>query len=209
MLMKRYLTLLDYLISTGKENIMLDVYTNGSVYNTIFLEKLMRFPNARLIFSIDAIGKIADYQRYRGKWNIIRENILKCLELPIKIRMHSSITAYSILGVSELADFFIELSDKKKNNNIHFTARIIRDPSTLEIVNLNVDLRVMAIKNIDSAILKLSNNKLFSVYNKELLSARKQLIERKDCNFTAFINMTKALDKVRNQSFEDTFGYKI
>ena len=101
------------------------------------------------------------------------------------------------------------MSDKKRNNNIHFTARIIRNPNILEIVNLNVDLRVMAIKNIDSAILKLSNNKLFSVYNKELLSARKQLIERKDCNFTAFTNMTKALDKVRNQSFEDTFGYKI
>jgi len=209
MLMKRYLTLLDYLISTGKQNIMLDVYTNGSVYNKIFLERLIKFPNARLVFSIDAIGKIADYQRYRGKWNIIRENILKCLELPVKIRIHSSITAYSILGVSELADFFVELSAKKNNNNIHFTARIIRDPSILEIVNLNVDLRVMAIKNIDSAILKLSNNKLFAVYNKELLSARNHLIERKDCNFTAFTNMTKALDKVRNQSFEDTFGYKI
>jgi len=209
MLMKRYHQLLDHLISTSKENIALNVYTNGSVYNSLFLEKLIKFPNAKLIFSIDAVGKIAEYQRYGGSWKTVHENILKCAELPIKMRVHSTITAYSILGVSELADFFVELSNANKGNLQPFTVQVVRNPNTLEIVNLNVDGRVMAIKKIDIAITKLVSDKLFPTYVKELLSVKKQLMIRKDCNFTAFTNMTKALDKVRNQSFEDTFGYKI
>jgi sulfatase maturation enzyme AslB (radical SAM superfamily) len=209
MLMKRYHQLLDHLISTSKENIALNVYTNGSVYNSLFLEKLIKFPNAKLIFSIDAVGKIAEYQRYGGSWKTVHENILKCAELPIKMRVHSTITAYSILGVSELSDFFVELSDKNFSNFQPFTAHVARNPSILEIVNLNVDLRIIAIKKIDSAVTKLANDKLFANYIKELLSVKKQLMIRKDCNFIAFTNMTKALDKVRKQSFEDTFGYKI
>ena len=209
MLMKKYQHLLDHLISTGKENIALNVYTNGSVYNSLFLEKLMKFPNSKLIFSIDAVGKIAEYQRYGTKWENVREIILRCAELPINMRIHSTITAYSILGVSELADFFVELSNANKGNLQSFTAHVVRNPDTLEIVNLNVDLRVMAIKKIDIAITKLANNKLFLTYIKELLSVKKQLMIRKDCNHKTFTNMTKTLDKVRNQSFEDTFGYKI
>lgn len=209
MLMKRYQLLLDHLISTGKENISLNVYTNGSVYNSLFLNKLLKFPNAKLIFSIDAVGKIAEYQRYGGKWENIRKVIVRCTELPINIRIHSTISAYSILGVSELADFFVELSNNNSGNLHPFTAHVVRNPNILEIVNLNVDLRLIAIRKIDLAVAKLANDELFVTYIKELLSVKKQLMARKDCNFSAFTNMTKLLDKIRNQSFEDTFGYKI
>jgi sulfatase maturation enzyme AslB (radical SAM superfamily) len=209
MLMKRYYDFLDYLIDIGKNSIRLTVYTNGSVYNSIFVEKLLKFPNATLSFSIDATGKIAEYQRRGTVWGTVRNNIIRYMELPISIKLHSTITAYSILGVSDLADFFVELNETKRKAMLRgFTANILRSPKALEFTNLNLELRVRAIRQIDTAIEKLSDQ-LFETYVKELKSARNQLITRKECNFSLLVNMTKTLDKVRNESFEDTFGYKI
>ena len=210
MLMKRYYSFLDHLISIGKQNVSLSIFTNGSVYNPIFVEKMINFSNVRLNFSIDAVGKVAEYQRYGTDWKIITENVQKYLKLPIKIKIHSTMTAYSILGVSDLADYFIELVNTKCAATLTpFSVHTVSIPQALEFSNLNLDLRVRAVKELDSAIIKLSVDERFNDYIRELKSVRAQLLSRKDCDFDGFVKMTKALDKVRNQSFEDTFGYKI
>ena len=209
MLMKRYYDFLDYLIAIEKQEITLNIYTNGSVYNPIFIEKLLKFPNATLLFSIDATGKIAEYQRRGTVWDNVKNNIVRYMDLPINIKIHSTITAYSILGMSDLADFFVELNETKRKANLReFTAHILRIPKALEFTNLNLELRAIAINQIDMAIKKLSN-RLFRIYVRELRSARNQLITRKDCNYNSFVNMTKTLDKVRNESFQEIFGYLI
>ena len=212
MLMKRYYDFLDHLVAIGNKNVKINIYTNGSVFNNIFSEKLLNFPNATLYFSIDAVGKVAEYQRHGGTWNTIRQNIISYSQLPIRMRLHSTITAYSILDVSNLADYFIELKNMKCYATLlPFTAHIARSPKALELVNLNLDLRLKAIQSIDSAIEKLSNADydFFSVYVKELVTAKNQLMTRKECDFKLFSDMTKALDTSRNESFEAVFGYKL
>ena len=208
--MKRYFDFLDYLISIGKQNIRLIIYTNGSVYNPIFVEKLKKFPNMSLFISIDAVEKVAEYQRRGTKWNVVRDNILRFAELPITIKLHSTMIAYSVLDVSRLADFFIELSQTKMNATLlPFTAHFAREPKALEFVNLNRELKLRAIQEIDSAIQKLSDHNLFKIYVRELTSARRQLLTREDGKYGLFVRMTKALDTSRNESFEDVFGYKL
>ena len=212
MLMKRYYDFLDHLISIDKEDIKLNIYTNGSVFNPDFIKRLLKFPNATLYFSIDAVGRVAEYQRRGTTWYVIKQNMICHANLPIKIKLHSTITAYSILDVSNLADYFIELFQMQCNATfLPFTAHIARSPRPLEFTNLNLDLRLMAVKQIDSAITKLAvvNYDFFSIYIKELTTARTQLLTRKECNFERFINMTKALDRARKENFEDVFGYKV
>lgn len=208
MLMKRYYDFLDYLLEIGKQNVKLVIYTNGSVYNPIFVEKIKKFSNVTLNFSIDAVGKVAEYQRRGTDWNTVSSNIFRYVELPIKIKLHSTMTAYSILDVSNLADFFIELTQTKANL-LPFTVHFVGEPKALHYVNLNLDLRLKAITEIDAAIKKLKDNSFFENYIKELKLAQTQLITRKDCNYDSFVQMTNMLDKIRNESFEDTFGYKI
>jgi organic radical activating enzyme len=211
MLMKRYYDLLDHLIANGKnETIELKIYTNCSVYNPIFVDKLLKFKNLTLMLSIDAVGKTAEYQRYGTDWQVVRTNIFKFLELPIRLSIHSTITAYSILDISSLADFFVEVRkyNKLKAKLIKFSAHVARIPAPLDYANLNLELRAKAIIEIDRAIAKLSYG-LFSIYVEELIALRKQIMERKECNYSSFVNMTKTLDKARNQSFEEVFGYKI
>jgi organic radical activating enzyme len=211
MLMKRYYDLLDYLIEHGRnEDIELRIYTNCSVYNPLFIEKINQFKNVTLKLSIDAVGKVAEYQRYGTQWETVKSNIFKFLELPVILSIHSTITAYSILDVSSLADLFNEVKNYEKTNAklTKFNAHVARIPTGLDYANLSVELRAKAIIEIDRSIEKLTDN-FFSIYVKELRALRKQLIERRDCNHQLFVNMTKALDRARNQSFEEVFGYKI
>jgi hypothetical protein len=112
--------------------------------------------------------------------------------------------------MASLADFFVEVKNYEKLNAklTKFNAHVARIPTGLDYANLSIELRAKAIVEIDRAIEKLSDD-FFSIYVKELTALRKQLIERRDCNHQLFVNMTKALDKARNQSFEEVFGYKI
>ncbi len=211
MLMKRYYDLLDHLIANKRnENIDLRIYTNCSVYNPVFIDKLSKFKNVTLKMSIDAVGKTAEYQRYGTEWKTVRSNIFKFLELPITASIHSTITAYSILDVSSLADFFIEMKNYEnlKAKLTKFNAHVARIPASLDYANLSIELRAKAILEIDDAISKMSDE-FFSLYVAELRALRKQLIERRDCNYQFFVNMTRTLDRIRSQSFEEVFGYKI
>lgn len=211
MLMKRYYDLLDYLIDIGRhETLLLKIYTNCSVFNPMFNEKLVKFKRAQINMSIDAVGKTAEYQRYGTKWDDVRENIFKFIQLPIKTKIHSTISAYSILDISSLAKFFVELKSypNKGMKLAKFTTHVVKDPSPLCFVNLNHDLRIKAIEQIDIALNELQGE-FFLLYNKELISIRKQLLLSQSNDFAGFVTMTKALDTSRNQSFEETFGYKI
>ena len=211
MLMKRYYDLLDFLIENNRQDdITLRIYTNCSVYNPIFIEKLLKFKKAELILSIDAVGKVAEYQRHGTNWETVRANIFKFAELPIRLGIHSTISAYSILDVSALASLFVEIQEYefRQAHLMKFNAHVVRVPAPLDYANLNIDLRIRAVKQIDDAVKKLTN-RLFSIYVDELLALRKQLLDRRDCNYSLFVSMTKTLDNVRNQSFENVFGYKI
>jgi organic radical activating enzyme len=209
LLMKRYYGLLDYLADRNP-NLLLKVYTNCSVYNPIFIEKLMKFKNAQINMSIDAVGEVAEYQRYGVAWDIVRKNAFQFMKLPIKTKIHSTISAYSILDVSRLADFFLELKDypERGMDPLEFTAHVVTSPAALSFTNLNPDLRLRAITQIDEATEKMSDV-FFSHYNRELNSIRKQLIQNVKCNYHHFVALTKSLDKARNQSFESVFGYRI
>jgi organic radical activating enzyme len=212
LIMKRYYDLIDFLIENNRHHdIILRIFTNCSVYNPIFIEKLVKFKNAQIKMSIDAVGKVAEYQRYGTDWKTVYANIFKFAELPIQLGIHSTISAYTVLDMSALADLFLEIKNYKnlKAELMTFNAHVVRIPKALDCANLNPTLRIKAINEIDKAIEKLSPHKLFNHYVNELVATKNQLIHRKDCNFEAFVSMTKALDRVRNQSFEEVFGYEI
>lgn len=213
MLIKRYYDLLDHLIANGRnEDLILRVYTNCSVWNPIFMEKFLKFKRAELKLSIDGVGKSAEYQRHGTKWDIVRENVFKFAELPISIGTHSVLSAYSLLTLSSLTDFLLEIVNypDRKANLINFSAQAISTPASIQYNNLNVDLRIRAIKEIDEALKKIeSKPETFRILINELVAVKSQLLIRHDCYFDRFVATTKGLDKIRNQSFEEVFNYKI
>jgi sulfatase maturation enzyme AslB (radical SAM superfamily) len=208
-LIKRYYELLEHLIATGRNShISLRIYTNCSVFNKLMFGMLSQFKNMHLSMSIDAVGRVAEYQRYGTEWKTVEANINRYLKYPFDFNIHSTITAYTILDFERLVDFYLEL-ETKTNRLLPWTARSIRHPNQLTINNLNLELRVKAIKQIDNSVEKLKNHPNCRYVMQELISLKKQLLSDKKCEFTEFTNVTKVLDRSRNQNFEEVFGYKI
>jgi len=207
MLIKKYYELLDYLIEQRlNKNIRLHIYTNCSVYNPKFIERLFEFDNVMLNLSLDAVGKIAEYQRHGTNWNTVESNVLKLVSLS-KIKsfsVHTTMTAYNILGISDMADFLLQI--KAINENLFFKIHTVKS-TVLQVSNLPEDLKYVALDQINSAIDKLSSNS-FNEYVKELKSIKKELFCTSN-NAQLFNKFTKNLDLRRKESFESTFGYKL
>ena len=206
MLIKRYYDLFERLISIGRTDITLRIFTNCSVFNPVAFNLLQQFKNVHLFLSIDGVGEVAEYQRYGTKWNEVRNNILRYIEHPFTFNFHSTISAYTILDFERLSDFYLEVQNAKFKP---WTIRSVHEPTQLRYSNLNIDLRLRAITQLDNSITKLFSYDSCRIVVKELASLKSQLISNRNCDFASFVNMTKALDRSRNQSFEEVFGYKI
>lgn len=209
-LMKQYYDLLDKMIENGKcEDVSLQIYTNCSVYNPIFVEKIKKFKNVKLNLSIDAVGKVAEYQRKGGKWETIKSNAYKLSEIEnVKPNIHSTLTAYSVLDIEALIDFYVEF--KEAFPKAKFTMHIANYPKGMSYVCLNERLRKKALRQVLRAIDKIQNkDNEFSRIKKELISIKEGLQTTPHKDFDKFCRLTKHYDIMRDESFEDVFGYKI
>jgi sulfatase maturation enzyme AslB (radical SAM superfamily) len=211
MLIKRYYDLLDYLVESGlSKTLNVHVNTNSSVYNPKFIDRFQSFESFSLHASIDAVGRTAEYQRHGTIWEKVRSNVLEFAAIPnIEFYIHTAHSAYTILDVEALTDFYYQVY--AINPNTIYTIHNVVNPAPLNYLNLNNDLRQIAIKQITSSLKKLNLAEgKFNRVKPELQSMLSNLMITDNCkDFDKFVNMTRALDKARNERFEDVFGYKL
>ena len=222
MLMKRYYELLDYCIEKGyNKNITLQFHTNASVYNPLFVKKLVQFENVIFTMSIDAVGKVAEYQRYGYgiTWDTVKENCKKFVSIQDKNSLghpiicpsiNIALSAYTVLDIHNLALFCKELYNI--NNSFAPVIRLVQGPEEMQISCLNDDLRKVAIEQLYKAIGVMSDidSPIKDMFINECRSSIEELKKSYDQEkFQAFVEFTKTFDQARNQSFEDTFNYKL
>ena len=83
MLIKEYHDIFDYLIENKyHEKIMLQITTNGSIFNPKLMEKIIQFKSIRIVLSIDGINEVGDYQRHGSSWETVKKNFYSYLDLP-------------------------------------------------------------------------------------------------------------------------------
>lgn len=198
MLIKKYYELMDFLIDIGTSSkINLHIYTNASVYNPIFIDKMLKFKSVTLNLSIDGVGSMAEYQRYGVEWKIIRENIEKFLSLPVKVSFHTTITAYNLLDLSSLAKFYESI--RKKHDDVIFKAHVAGGKIPMHYLNLPEKYREKAIGEIIQTV-KIMTHEKFSQINNQLVSIVKMFKENTG-DYEAFIQATKEMDIARGQDF--------
>jgi hypothetical protein len=81
-------------------------------------------------------------------------------------------------------------------------------PYALHWVNLNNDLRARVTNEIDKSI-EILHPSNFDVLKKELLAIKAHMLETKPEREDLFISFTKTIDNIRNEKFEDVYGYKL
>ena len=207
LLIKHYYEFMDHMIEKGyNETVGLEFFTNCSVWNPLFIDRIMMFKEVRVIMSIDAYGKTAEYQRHGTDWKIVEENILKFVKLPKRIFFNSAISAYTLLDFHNHAKFLMRLYEA--NPNLGTRCYSVTAPFQLHFVNLNEELRARALEEIDKS-LEILTPSTFDIMKKELNAIKNHIMSTKPERPDLFVSYTKALDLVRNEKFQDVFGYKL
>jgi len=211
-LIKGYYDYLDFLIEHKfNEQVELELFTNTSVYNKLFVDRLMKFPKVEFTMSIDGVGKTAEYIRHGTKWDTIEKNVLtfNSMPKPILCSINVAISAYVLLDVSNLALFLMRLY--RENNNILIKCYTILVQS-LRFTSAPAHLKERMLREIDLAvdILDCPN---FAIFRNELLNLRPRVLSAlnvsKPLDEKKFIEFTQTYDKIRNESFENTFGIPL
>ena len=209
MLIKEYYDFLDLLIEKGfAENIMVEMFTNCSVANPLMFERLKKFKQVRFVMSIDGVGKTAEYQRKGTIWETVEKNILNFVTMPepFEIFYNTAISTYVLLDASSLAKFLMKLYSL--NDKIKTKCYSTIYPSALHFINMDNKSKQKVIEEIDKAVAILTPSN-FDVLTKEFLNIKRNLLENEPVDPNLFINYTRILDAVRNEKFEDVFGYKL
>lgn len=206
-LIKEYYDFLDYLIEQDlASKIEIEIFTNCSVYNEKFISKLLKFKNVNFVVSIDGAGKVAEYIRHGCDWETVRENALRFASLPFTFYFNTAISQYTLLDVSNLAKFLMELYEV--NNNIKTKCYSVIAPSDLHFMNMPIHHRSKAFDEIDKAVQILTPSN-FEIFNKEILGMKENIASRDPVNPDSYIRFTQNFDKLRNESFEDVFGISL
>jgi len=209
MLIKQYYDFMDILIERNlTENIRLDLFTNCSVYNPKFIERMMKFKSVRFVMSIDGIEKVAEYQRKGTDWKTVEKNIYTFSEMgePIQLFFNTAISPYVLLDAAAHARFLMKLYEI--NPGIRTKCYATVNPEALHFRNMDIETRKRAIEQIDQAFEILTVNN-FDILKKEYRDIKKHLVENEPVDPNLFSNYTRILDAVRNEKFEDVFGYKL
>jgi len=206
LLIKENIHVLEQLIATGNTNCEILITTNGSVMNTNLLSLVKQFTNVHWTVSIDAVKDQAEYIRNGTKWDQLSANLYEILLLEHSVGINCVLSSYSILGLSQLVEFFKDLKIQYANQPLELWFSVCDYPIFLNPLNLTVNFKEHALNEISQAIklLQLIDNNphrsldtLISLYN-NLKGTR--LIENKQ-----FASYTKELDLIRNQDFNAVF----
>jgi organic radical activating enzyme len=208
-LIKEYYDYLDFLIESDLSNkIDIEVFTNCSVYNPLFVERLTQFKQVDLVMSIDGVGKTAEYIRHGMPWSTIEKNVLTFNKLPAPFDLYITvaISAYTLLDVSNLAKFLMQLYSD--NNRIGIKCYTVLMHG-LRANDAPRHLKDKMLEEIEKALEILSATNNYEIFANELVNIKNSLLLREEGQTKFFYEFTDKFDKIRNENFEDTFGVPL
>jgi len=128
------------------KDILIQLTTNGTIYDSEIVEILKEFKKVQLMWSAESTEKQNDYLRYPSNWNTIKNNILNYSQIKnTSIYVSSVLTNYSVLYIDQIIKFAQE-------HNFNQHVEIAKKPTYLYFTNLPKELLQEAhikIKNID------------------------------------------------------------
>ena len=173
-------------VSSSKyaKDIHLKITTNGMFYIPALMDKMKKFNKVSIALSVDDIGDRLEYQRGNSKWDLIQDNILSMVKNYPKfnIEVYRTVNNFNIYYLDELDEWC-------NNNKIHICNGLLHEPKYLSVQYLSSDAK----KEV---------NEKFSNKYKPII---KFMNIEKDHALLEFHNETIKLDKMRNESFNDSF----
>lgn len=210
MLIKKFYDLMDLLIDNKiADNMLLMITTNCSVVNPQILQRLSQFKKVVIIASIDAVGSVAEYQRYGTDWEVVTKNVLTFLSLPnCDFTINGTLTAYSVLDFANLCRYIADISDLCDHVAVTFNLVSARDHMHPTVLAGELRERAVAQLHQGRDIIRSRTGKAaFGDQIDGMIDT--MMTEDNTDKFDRFVQYTRDYDKVRGESFEQIFGAKI
>ena len=194
-LVDKHAYLVDRLVEEGiAENLTVSYITNAN-YNfdkiKPTLDRLKAFKSVNISISLDDVGSRNTYMRSLSNWNLTIKNIKRYYEeYNFNYTITQTFNIFNFLYAEELYNFLQEEGVGMDINMNHIT-----DPDYMSINMLSKEVRQQKIDSLKGNIPQHMYDSLYGNYYNT---------EQTDLVGT-FLEVTEAIDKVRRESFKDTF----
>lgn len=173
------------------KNITIHINTNASIWNQHYLDILKHY--RQVIFKVSADSHIPDqfeYIRHKSNFNAVVENISKFRD---QLQQCSNFQLLTVLTITTLNVFYVDEIEKNLTTllNLPVGLNFVTGPDEY------YDIRHIPVPVKNQLLKKIKNSSTRSVLS--------QTIPGCDIEWPKFCQVTDKLDKIRNQSFQDTF----
>jgi MoaA/NifB/PqqE/SkfB family radical SAM enzyme len=204
---KEHFDVLRLLIAKGKTDVHISYNTNLSTLtygNHNLVDLWSKFKSVSLGISIDDLGPRAEYFRSGSKWSVVEKNLLNLRDNYKNIYRHINCTV-NITNIFYLPEIYTYLHTEKIMSPDFFNINMLLDPDEyrIDIIPYEAKLKIKA--KIEKFIPYLEKNNLLKVKKDFLHAVDHMMKEDRSDLFPSFIETTKKLDKIRNESFVDTY----
>lgn len=188
-----------------KSNLL--IFTNGSYIDYNFIKN---YPGTlTLVFSMDAVGKPAEYIRYGTEWDVVLENFNRCKQFDnVKLRVNITLSTYNYFYLAELISLLISdwpevvtFGFASAGENVHtkyMDESLIPMDCRLPVINSLVDcLKILEDADIESGQRSHVSNAVDSIIT-NLKTA-----EWDKNKFEKFKNFVSTMDQAKNINIKD------
>lgn len=196
------------------KNVTLSFHTNATKFTDDFLEKLFKFKNLDLNFSLDSFGKNYEYVRYPMTWKALDKSIRNFLEkskhcqMKINVQFTNVLSSLNAFNIPDLYRYWCDIRNEYTNVTFSFWVDFIWPESKFTNVKfLSKDLKLQLIDlynetftendynySINHIVKYLKNNLDFKVTDKHRLDMLREI---------------QVFDKSRNQDYHDYIDNRV
>ena len=196
---KNILRLLSKFPADKLNGTLLHVTTNASIWTPQWAEALSKFKSVRIMFSVDAVGKLFEYIRYPGQFDQIEHNIkqiIKCKN--VKPVIHATVQNLNIMYLGKLITW-------AQRMNIYLMLDTLVEPEWFRMTNLPPVLKQQAIDHLSDVL-----TQDLDAHIQSEVTAYKTALETSTFDpqrWQQFVDDISRRDAVRKNSHKDFLKY--
>ena len=193
--------MIEHSVTQGfSKNQYLHYNTNGTIYPTKYIDLLDKFKTVDIQISSDGIGKKFDYLRHGSPFELCEENIDKFLEARDNAKTTWYIGACLSVSAFNVFDFF-ETYEHYAAKGLRMYVNTVHDHHGVRIIP--AELKQKLIKRLEATESK------YDVHDwtrqRDMICNLLRNTEYNEHDWNNFWKEIRLRDKVRNESFEETF----
>ncbi len=161
---KEHKILLDYIIDSGySTNIELHYHTNGTIYDSIIVERWSKFKEVKVMISIDGYADVNSYIRRPANWKTIEDNLklYDNTESNIITSINTTVQMANVTTIDKFAQWLLDQDYKKigkRSDGGIFFASLLHYPPHQTVQVLPKEFKKEATSRLQSLIFKYPTN---------------------------------------------------